>query len=51
MQVWDTGNDFKTLVLKDRDIKKYLTEESIQEIFSLEYHYRYVEEIFSRVFK
>jgi adenylosuccinate lyase len=51
MQVWDTGNDFKTLVLKDRDIKKYLTEESIQEIFSLEYHYRHVEEIFSRVFK
>jgi len=51
MQVWDTGNDFKTLVLKDRDIKRYLTEESIQEIFSLEYHYRYIEEIFSRVFK
>jgi len=51
MQAWDTGNDFKTLVLKDRDIKRYLTEESIQEIFSLEYHYRYIEEIFSRVFK
>jgi adenylosuccinate lyase len=50
MKVWDTGNDFKTLLLEDPDIRKYLTEASIEEIFSLDYHFKYLEEIFNRVF-
>jgi len=50
MKVWDTGKDFKTLLLEDPDIMKYLTEESIEEIFSPDYHFKYLEEIFNRVF-
>ena len=50
MKVWDTGKDFKTLLLEDPGIRKYLTEESIEEIFSPDYHFKYLEEIFSRVF-
>jgi adenylosuccinate lyase len=50
LKVWDTGNDFKTLLLEDPDIREYLTKESIEEIFNLDYHFKYVEEIFDRVF-
>jgi len=50
LKVWDTGNDFKTLLLEDPDIRGYLTKESIEEIFNLDYHFKYVEEIFDRVF-
>ncbi|MDB9823068.1 adenylosuccinate lyase [Deltaproteobacteria bacterium] len=50
LKVWDTGNDFKTLLLEDTDIRQHLTEEAIEEIFSLDYHFKHVEEIFNRVF-
>jgi adenylosuccinate lyase len=50
LKVWETGNDFKTLLLEDPDIRGYLTKESIEEIFNLDYHFKYVEEIFDRVF-
>jgi adenylosuccinate lyase len=50
LKVWETGNDFKTLLLEDPDIMGYLTKESIEEIFNLDYHFKYVEEIFDRVF-
>ena len=50
LKVWETGSDFKTLLLEDPDIRGYLTKESIEEIFNLDYHFKYVEEIFDRVF-
>jgi adenylosuccinate lyase len=50
LKVWETGNDFKTLLMEDPEIKRYLTKESIEEIFNLDYHFKYVEEIFERVF-
>jgi adenylosuccinate lyase len=50
LKVWETGSDFKTLLLEDPDIMGYLTKESIEEIFNLDYHFKYVEEIFDRVF-
>jgi adenylosuccinate lyase len=50
LKVWDTGNDFKTLLLKDNDVGQHLTKEDIEEIFSLDYHFKHVEEIFNRVF-
>jgi adenylosuccinate lyase len=50
LKVWETGNDFKTLLMEDPDIRRYLTKESIEEIFNLDYHFKYVEEIFDRVF-
>ena len=50
LKVWETENEFKTLLMEDPDIRKYLTKESIEEIFNLDYHFKYVEEIFDRVF-
>ena len=50
MQVWDTGKEFKAILLEDQGIRKYLTEEDIEDIFSLDYHLKHVDEIFERVF-
>ena len=51
MRVWDTGKDFKQLLLEDPEIGKHLDSEEIEELFSLDYHLKHVEEIFKRVFK
>jgi adenylosuccinate lyase len=50
MKVWEEGHEFKGLILKDKEIGKYLNEEEIEEIFDLDYHLKYVDEIFNRVF-
>ena len=50
LKAWETGNEFKTLLMEDPDVRRYLTKESIEEIFNLDYHFKYVEEIFDRVF-
>ncbi len=50
LKVWDTGKDFKGLLLADREIGKYLTENDMEEIFNLDYHLKHVEDIFERVF-
>jgi adenylosuccinate lyase len=36
--------------LEDDEIKEYLTEEALEEIFNIDYHLKYVEDIFERVF-
>jgi adenylosuccinate lyase len=48
MQVWEAGKDFKTLLMKDKDVK--LTREELEDCFSLEYHTKNVDTIFRRVF-
>jgi len=50
LRVWDTGESFKTLLLKDEEIRKHLSEGDIEEIFSLDYHLKHVQDIFDRVF-
>ena len=50
LKVWDTGKDFKSLLLEDQEIKKYLAERDVEELFSLDYHLKHVEDIFERVF-
>ncbi len=50
LQAWNTGEDFKQLLLRDPDIQKYLDGKEIEPIFSLDYHLKYVEDIFARVF-
>lgn len=49
-KTWATGEDFKSLLLEDDDVKKYLTKEEMDDIFNLDYHLKHVEEIFERVF-
>ena len=51
LQAWSTGESFKQLVLCDPDIQNYLSDNEIDETFSLNQHLKYVEEIFARVFQ
>jgi adenylosuccinate lyase len=41
-KAWE-GNDFKTSVAEDPDVKERLTPEQVEELFSLEHHLRNVE--------
>jgi adenylosuccinate lyase len=50
LKVWETGREFQSLLLQDKEIRKHLKKEEITEIFSLEYHLKHVEDIFQRVF-
>jgi len=51
LQAWNTGKSFKQLLASDPDIQKYLDSKEMEEIFSVNYHLKYVEEIFARVFQ
>lgn len=50
LKVWDTGEDFKSLLLSDPDVRNHLSEKDIEELFDMEYHLRYIDDIFARVF-
>ena len=50
LKVWKNGKAFKELLLEDEEIKKHLSENDIEEIFNIDYHLKYVDEIFDRVF-
>ncbi len=51
MKVWDSDREFKELILEDQDIRGYLSEAEIEEIFDLGYHLKHVDEILERVFR
>ncbi len=51
LQAWNTGKSFKQLLASDPDIQKYLDSKDMEEIFSVNYHLKHVEEIFARVFQ
>jgi adenylosuccinate lyase len=50
MRVWQTREDFRALVEKDVNVRRYLSREEIAHAFSLQRHLRYVDAIFRRVF-
>ena len=50
MRVWESGQEFEGLIIEDQEIRKYLTENEIKEIFDLDYHIKHVDDIFERVF-
>jgi adenylosuccinate lyase len=50
LRVWETQQDFKTLLLEDEDIGAHLGKERIEELFNLDYHLKHVDRIFERVF-
>jgi adenylosuccinate lyase len=50
MPVWRGEGDFQSLLKKDTDVKKYLTDAEIEEQFDLGYHLKHVDTIFKRVF-
>lgn len=50
LKVWETGRDFKSLLLEDEELKSFLDEKEIEELFDLNYHLKHVEDLFERVF-
>lgn len=50
LSAWDQGNDLKSAVLADKDIRAHLSEDQIARVFSLDTYLRNVDKIFARVF-
>ena len=50
MPVWRGEGDFLTLLKKDPDVSKALSDAEIEELFDLGYHLKHVDTIFRRVF-
>src|SRR5436190_626415 len=50
MPVWRGEGEFQTLLKKDAEVKKYLSDAEISEQFDLGYHFKHVDTIFKRVF-
>ena len=51
LKAWDTGREFQSLLLEDKEIRKHLRKKEIEQIFSLDYHLKHVDDIFERVFE
>ncbi len=50
MPVWRGEGDFLTLLKKDPDVSKALSDKELEELFDLGYHLKHVDTIFARVF-
>jgi adenylosuccinate lyase len=50
MPVWRGEGDFLTLLKKDADVSKALSDKELEELFDLGYHLKHVDTIFKRVF-
>lgn len=50
MMSWKRGINFKKILLKDKEVKKYLTPTEIGAIFNLNYYLKNIDYIFRRVF-
>jgi adenylosuccinate lyase len=50
MPVWRGEGDFRTLLTKDADVRRYLSESEISAEFDLAYHLKHIDTIFARVF-
>jgi len=50
MKVWESGQEFKKLIMEDQEIGRYLSNKEIEEVFDVNYHLKYVDDIYERVF-
>ena len=50
MKSWREKKGFKGLLLKDREVRKYLSPEMIDELFTVKHYFRNVDYLFARVF-
>ena len=49
MHVWRNSTDFKSALLKDKDVTKALSKKDIEECFDLQYHLRNVDKTFEEL--
>ncbi len=50
MASWKRRKEFKGMLLKDRDVRKYLTAAEIRDIFDLKHYFNNIDYIYKRVF-
>ena len=50
MKSWQTGVQFRKILFRDKDVKRYLTAKEMEDIFDLKYYLKNVDYIFKRVF-
>lgn len=50
MKSWQTGSQFRKILFRDTDVKRYLTAKEVEDIFDLKYYLKNVDYIFRRVF-
>jgi adenylosuccinate lyase len=50
MMSWKTRKQFKALLSKDKEVKKYLSSKELNDIFDLKHYFRNIDYIFKRVF-
>ena len=55
MKVWETPeherkNVYKNLLIKDKEVSKFLNEKEINQLFNLEQHFVHIDKIFKKVF-
>ena len=50
MMSWKTRKEFKTLLLKDKEIRKHLSVKEIDDVFDLRHYFRNIDYIYKRVF-
>jgi adenylosuccinate lyase len=50
MKVWRGDGDFLSLLSADPEVRKHLSEGELAEKFNLDYHFKYVDTVFKRVF-
>ena len=51
MVVWQTQEEFIDVLLKDNELKKYLSASEIKKILNLDHALRRTDQIFKKVFK
>ncbi len=50
MRSWRERKDFKTVMMKDREIRKSISIEEIERIFDYAYYFKHIDYLFQRVF-
>jgi adenylosuccinate lyase len=49
LKAYETGKNFKELLLENENMKKYMPESEIENCFSLDYHLRHIDKIFKNI--
>ena len=49
IRVWEEGQDFRSLIAADEEVRAKLSSEALDELFRYDYYVRYVDDIFERV--
>jgi adenylosuccinate lyase len=50
MRAWQGEGEFLAFLKADRDLRRYLSETELAEMFNMDHHFKHVDTIFQRVF-